>query len=512
MHPDKLVEIVDGVIFAKTGRHLNVAETIVLKGAWLGQTYEHIAENSQYSLATIRNSVGHDLWKLLSKALGEKVSKTNFRVVLERIGLTSENFSGPQEGSGDSPKPQELPVDTALQPPEDQKAIAIAPQSDGGDVREAPDGSVFFTRDRELQILVEKLSGTQKDLSELIGLYGGNSLALELLAQNLREARKLPQTMYEFIVENTSRIGSILKTILRVKYPDNFSNLASDILDFLADKSKPVSPQKIQSNLLFVESNSEFREAIEKLEDKGLIEKNTQAAETTYSLHSAIRQEITNKLIAKISNEIGQRKYLEREFNSAKFYFEQSIKFNQDLAAAHYNLGSTYEKLEDMSAARNSYEKAKKYQNRAAHAAINNLARLEILEGKSDVAIELIEAILALVKDSGVKASLHKNIGWAYFEQNRYNEAKHHLQESLSLNSDYVPAHCLLAKVQSALGEKEEALGSWKNCLEKEETSEPCKNYLESEFSDKLSEEANSKLLEVVWKLEARRALNAKHI
>ena len=94
----------------------------------------------------------------MSEALGEKVSNTNFRAVLERKGLISGDSSGPEEGSSDSPKPQELPVDTGVQPPEDQKAIAIAPQSDSGDFPEAPEVSTFFRRDRELQILERRSS------------------------------------------------------------------------------------------------------------------------------------------------------------------------------------------------------------------------------------------------------------------------------------------------------------------------------------------------------------------
>jgi len=493
MHLDKLVKIIDEEVFAKTGRHLNEAETIVLKGAWQGQTYEHIAENSRYSLATLKQSAGPQLWQTLSEALEEKVSKTNFRVVLERKGLTSEDFSPPQEGSGDSPWPTEPPVDTGEQPPEDQK---------GSDL------SVFFGRDAELQKLISEVSDTEKDLSELINKHDGNFLALEvvvnIVAIIIREF--FAGNKEEFIKHKDLVINKIIAEHFQ---QDTLPDLQIDIMSCLAVTSQPLSRQELPNNILFSEevSAAELLSVIEELGKRSLIEEINEFGEKKWILHEKFEKYLIAQLLAKYLNKIGQKKYQERELNSAKSYLEMSISYNPDMAHAHYNLGSTYEKLYDMSsqeadisAARASYQKAKQYDNRAAHAAINNLARLEILAGNIAEAIEMIESILAEVNDTMVKVSLHKNLGWAYFEhgQNFYNEAKQQLQESLKLDSSYVPALCLLTKVQLALGEQEDALLSWKKCLEYDSREKP-----QAGVSWKLPEVD-------IWKLELRRVLNAK--
>ncbi|WP_052149975.1 MULTISPECIES: tetratricopeptide repeat protein [Aphanizomenon] len=145
------------------------------------------------------------------------------------------------------------------------------------------------------------------------------------------------------------------------------------------------------------------------------------------------------------------------------------LRFNcnePDLAAAHYNLGATYEKIDHWTQAREHYKIAMQYQNRAGEAAMNNLARLEILQGNSSAAVEMISPILSKVKDHTVKAALHKNLGWAYFQQNFYEQAKQHLFISLELENDYAPTYCLLAQVQAAVGDKENSLIFWRKFLE----------------------------------------------
>ena len=172
------------------------------------------------------------------------------------------------------------------------------------------------------------------------------------------------------------------------------------------------------------------------------------------------------KQIAKSLNKTGYQHYLNSDFNTALSYLKLAIEFKPDLAAAHYNLGATYEKIDHWTQAREHYKIAMQYQNRAGEAAMNNLARLEILQGNSSAAVEMISPILSKVKDHTVKAALHKNLGWAYFQQNFYEQAKQHLFISLELENDYAPTYCLLAQVQAAVGDKENSLIFWRKFLE----------------------------------------------
>lgn len=66
------------------GRHLSDVEAEILKGSWQGWTYDQIADASGYSDSYLRRDVGAKLWRSLSEALGETVSKTSFREALHR--------------------------------------------------------------------------------------------------------------------------------------------------------------------------------------------------------------------------------------------------------------------------------------------------------------------------------------------------------------------------------------------------------------------------------------------
>lgn len=87
---DEALKVADEAFVATAGRHLNDVEVLVLRGSWQDQTYEEIAENTQYSTNYLQRDIGSKFWKLLSKALGEPdISKKNFRQALKRRTLTA---------------------------------------------------------------------------------------------------------------------------------------------------------------------------------------------------------------------------------------------------------------------------------------------------------------------------------------------------------------------------------------------------------------------------------------
>lgn len=72
------------LVFAATAKHLSDLEVNVLQGSWDHQTYEQMAERLNYGAAYLNRDIGNPLWKHLSQALQEKVSKTNFKEALRR--------------------------------------------------------------------------------------------------------------------------------------------------------------------------------------------------------------------------------------------------------------------------------------------------------------------------------------------------------------------------------------------------------------------------------------------
>ncbi|MBD2184490.1 NB-ARC domain-containing protein [Aerosakkonema funiforme] len=80
MDVEKALEIIDAALQEK---RLNKFEKMVLSQCWEGRSYEEIATSSDYNVGHVKN-IGSQLWKKLSLAFGERVTKTNFRTVLKR--------------------------------------------------------------------------------------------------------------------------------------------------------------------------------------------------------------------------------------------------------------------------------------------------------------------------------------------------------------------------------------------------------------------------------------------
>ena len=108
MNLERVLQEIDKKVFSQTNRHLKEVESIVLRGAWQGKTYEQMEETCKYSLSYLKQAAGPRLWKLLSETLHESISKTNFRVVLER--QWQEQFLAVEEplpSAGENEKPRQ---------------------------------------------------------------------------------------------------------------------------------------------------------------------------------------------------------------------------------------------------------------------------------------------------------------------------------------------------------------------------------------------------------------------
>lgn len=74
----------DVVVFRQFGKYLSDIEIKVLEGSWQGKTYDELAAFHGYSAEYLNKDVGNKLWKKLSAALCEPVTKRNFRAALNR--------------------------------------------------------------------------------------------------------------------------------------------------------------------------------------------------------------------------------------------------------------------------------------------------------------------------------------------------------------------------------------------------------------------------------------------
>jgi Uma2 family endonuclease len=83
METESIVDGLEQVLANRTGSRLNPVQRLILRQVWQGLKYREIAEDSGYTEGHIKD-VGSDLWKLLSKVFGAKVTKSNCKAVLKR--------------------------------------------------------------------------------------------------------------------------------------------------------------------------------------------------------------------------------------------------------------------------------------------------------------------------------------------------------------------------------------------------------------------------------------------
>jgi hypothetical protein len=88
---EQALSVFDAIL---TPHLLTNIQELVIRGCWQGQTYSQIAETTGYDDDYIRD-VGFQLWRRVSQALGEKVSKSNFQVVLRRYQQAQMQFKSP---------------------------------------------------------------------------------------------------------------------------------------------------------------------------------------------------------------------------------------------------------------------------------------------------------------------------------------------------------------------------------------------------------------------------------
>ncbi len=125
METESIVDGLEQVLANRTGSRLNPVQKLVLRQVWQGLKYREIAEDSGYTEGHIKD-VGSDLWKLLSKVFGAKVTKSNCKAVLKRY-LQSAGWYKPGQfvaALGERSFPQTTPDVSPLSWPEWEPPVA----------------------------------------------------------------------------------------------------------------------------------------------------------------------------------------------------------------------------------------------------------------------------------------------------------------------------------------------------------------------------------------------------
>jgi AAA-like domain len=92
---ENALEFFEEAVYKHSGETLSDLQKLILREAWEGnqKTYSQIAAEYNYSDKYLQQVVGPKLWQLISNALGQKVSKSNLKVILTQQLTAPENSS-----------------------------------------------------------------------------------------------------------------------------------------------------------------------------------------------------------------------------------------------------------------------------------------------------------------------------------------------------------------------------------------------------------------------------------
>ncbi len=196
MNLEEALAILDGLLQQES---LNDVQELVFRQTWEGKTYAEIAEETNYDPDYIKY-VGYQLWKVLSKATEEKVTKGNFKSVLRR----KSQLKAPLESTNLSP----------LVVQDNTGAFGKQCFRDWG---EAVDVSIFYGRDEELRVLQKWLLEDRCRFVLLLGMggIGKTALSVKLAEQVFEDCADTFEYLIWRSLRNAPPLAEILVEILK---------------------------------------------------------------------------------------------------------------------------------------------------------------------------------------------------------------------------------------------------------------------------------------------------------
>lgn len=214
---DEALSLLDGVLKPE---HLSDVQELVFRQVWEGKTYEEIAQSHCYDTDYIKH-IGSQLWRTLSKALEQKVTKSNVRSILREQAnqlQTTPVVLSPVLASAD----QDSQLGSWS-----SSAPGLRHQSWEG----APDISAFYGRTEELATLERWVTAEHCRLITILGMggVGKTALSVKLAQQQIQN--------FEFILWRSLRNAPLLLEVL------------TDIIQVLSEQQETNLPETMDGRI-----------------------------------------------------------------------------------------------------------------------------------------------------------------------------------------------------------------------------------------------------------------------
>jgi len=99
MDAEAVLAWIDTLTLGQTGQRLNDLQRTIVQKVWQGKKYVEIAAIYGCTEGHVKD-VASDLWKFLSRQLGEKITKSNCRSTLVKHAQASQEVETRGQGSG----------------------------------------------------------------------------------------------------------------------------------------------------------------------------------------------------------------------------------------------------------------------------------------------------------------------------------------------------------------------------------------------------------------------------
>ncbi|MBE9094233.1 NB-ARC domain-containing protein, partial [Tychonema sp. LEGE 07203] len=195
MDVQELLRFADGLVFTKTGKHLDDLQQAVVRGTWEGKRYSEISKEVHCTERYVRN-VASKLWQTLSEILDEDVMKSNLRSTMERYQIShSSNFLNLNFVEKDSinfcTETSHPPKTPQHSPPTQTSNEDNTQQKPRLDLRDAPDVKTFYNYPNSPLTALENAIARQN--CRLLTITGMAGTGKSSIARNL-----IPQIQTQF--------------------------------------------------------------------------------------------------------------------------------------------------------------------------------------------------------------------------------------------------------------------------------------------------------------------------